>query len=779
MKRIILAVCGLLLQVWAQPWFPSMHSFPTGTFGSGLWGNPATMDMVDGWAWNIIYNREVNSFNHESFSMGIKNGGLGLAYQHLPEQDLNLYSITVSSSLGQRLYFGFRPQFWRETRNGEQSWTLTPGLLIIPHSMLRLAWSAPNLFHTGDLSTPSVHQLGMSLHLGDVLSLHTYLEGKDLDGALFTEGDFYGGAVLNFNAFGISIMTPLRNRTEEAVSFALSIPLGRRQELTGRTGTNELRSLAISGHSAPRLLSVRGREIVRFDLSTPIEETKQEWMWFESDKLTLPLIEQQFEYFKREGTIAGVLFDLSGYQGNLATSMELRRLIQALNKAGKKTYAYLDAVKLPQLLVASACQKTAVHPNALVHVRGLGTQVTHYKGLLDWAGIKLEVVKHGTHKSAMEPFTLDSMSAEARHDLQNLLQGMWQSLADSITQGRSIKVDQFNAFADSASLLVQDAVQAQLVDTALQYDDLDEWLNVPQIGTWQIQEYRPYAEQSQIRKPVAILHLDGNIIEGQGGSQGPFGKRSIGYPMVRDFLDRIKHLPLQALILRINSPGGSAQASDQIWSAIEAFKKESDIPVVASVGSMAASGGYYIAAAADQIVAEPTSIVGSIGVFGGKLNLQDMMAKIHLKSFTVKTHEHGDAQSIQRGLTEKEEKILQESMDAFYQQFTGVVQQSRGERLQAPIDSLAQGRVFSGEKARQVGLIDAVGGLRKAIQTALPQYAMDELDLLHFGYDSDWSLEILKPQAQALSPFTDLYQVLEKYQTPQIWAYWPYAISLQ
>ena len=390
---------------------------------------------------------------------------------------------------------------------------------------------------------------------------------------------------------------------------------------------------------------------------------------------------------------------------------------------------------------------------------------------MDRLGIRADLLRHGRYKSAVEPFTQDTMSTEARADLQNLLDGLWSTLRDSIAYSRHQTPAHIDSIATLAPLTAHAADSLGLVDTALYFDDIPTYLKTTAIGTWSWETRDLHQETWGVHPRIAIISMEGDIVDGVGG-RSLLSDRSIGSQNFSALVDQLAASPdIAAIVLRINSPGGSAQASDILWNRFQHLRQELKIPMIVSVGNMAASGGYYIACASDYIVAEPTSIVGSIGIFGGKIDASGLYSKLSVTNTTVKTHPSADAESATRGFTPEEIQILQNSMDDSYQRFVGVVAAAR-HMTPAHVDSLGEGRVFTGVQGQHIGLVDTLGGLDLAIRIAAEHAgipAQQELSTTVISYGHDWNMEEALHGPQMSWPWQEWLTTLE---TPQVWALW-------
>lgn len=433
--------------------------------------------------------------------------------------------------------------------------------------------------------------------------------------------------------------------------------------------------------------------------------------------------------------IEGIYLDLSSVSASFATLQEIRdELLAFKEESGKFIVAYSDGYSQRAYFLASVADEVYLNPEGEMLFNGLVSQVVFFKRALEKLGIDMQVVKVGTYKSAVEPFILDGMSHENREQVQSFVGSIYDNFLADIAASRGIPQDTLFAIADEMRVeTAQDAVNAKLVD-ALKYKDelLDELRTRLEmegdrdIRTISLTKYKPAPTKSSSRDRVAVVYAVGDIIMGEGSDS------QIGSDRISRELRRVrKDDRVKAVVLRVNSPGGSALASDVIWREVELTRQEK--PIVVSMGDVAASGGYYIAAAADSIFAQANTITGSIGVFGLVPNMQGLMNdKLGISFDEVKTGEHADfLMSIDRPLTAEEQAILQRSVNRVYETFVKRVADGRG-ISPAQVDSIGQGRVWTGEQALQIGLVDRLASLDESIKAAAEMARLEDYRLVNY-----------------------------------------------
>ncbi|MFZ4706023.1 MAG: signal peptide peptidase SppA [Bacteroidales bacterium] len=436
-----------------------------------------------------------------------------------------------------------------------------------------------------------------------------------------------------------------------------------------------------------------------------------------------------------DSKISGILLDLDQLQAGSATTEEIRNGLIDFKKSGKFIYSYSEGYSQKAYYLASVSDKIFLNPTGSLDFKGLAGQVMFLKGLLNKLEIEPQIIRHGKFKSAVEPLILDKMSAANRGQTLSFISSMWNQMLKGISESRKISVKQLTAIADSLKIGdPKDALALKLVDKLAYKDEvIDELmtktgakenkdLSLITLGKY---SNSPDNESSGSRDKIAVIYALGSIGGGEGDDQ-TIGSEKISKTIRKARLDK----NVKAIVLRVNSPGGSALASDVIWREMVLAKQAK--PVVVSMGDVAASGGYYIACAASKIIASPNTITGSIGVFGIVPNMQKFFNnKLGITFDEVKTNAYADYISGTRPMTEMERKFLTRDIEKIYSTFIGHVAQGRGMTV-AQIDSIGQGRVWSGADAKRIGLIDDFGGLNFAIETAaklakLEKYRVTEL----------------------------------------------------
>ena len=419
--------------------------------------------------------------------------------------------------------------------------------------------------------------------------------------------------------------------------------------------------------------------------------------------------------------ITGVLLRLSDVNAGIGTLEEIRNGLLAFRASGKFVYAFSDAYTQPSYYLASVADKIYVHPQGMLIFHGLRAKMMFFKGTLEKLDIEPVVIRHGRYKSAVEPYMLDRMSPENREQVRSIVESIWAHFVDRVAESRKLDAALLDSVSDH--LLVRtadDAVRYGLANETAYYDrvldDVKKACGLKEKQKERLLPLRKYIrggmkDISYSKNKIALVYAVGDINTGDGDDES-IGSDRLAAAIRKARLDTA----VKAIVLRVNSPGGSALASDVIWRETVLAKKEK--PFVVSMGDVAASGGYYISCAADTIVAQPNTITGSIGVYGLLFNAQNMFSgKLGITFDTVKTGRYADIGDMTRPMTDDERAIIQHEVDRIYDRFAGVVSSGRGLTMDY-VDSIGEGRVWSGAQAMQVGLVDVLGGIDTAVAIA-------------------------------------------------------------
>ena len=498
---------------------------------------------------------------------------------------------------------------------------------------------------------------------------------------------------------------------------------------------------------------VSSKSVLKLELNSPIEERVQDnpFEKYSSvlgsmNALGLNTLLNNIAKAKEDSNIEGIYLDISAVYADFATLEEIRNALEDFKTSGKFVYCYAESLSQSAYYLASAASKIYLNPQGMFELRGLSAQTLFFKGLLDKMDIEIQVVRHGSFKSAVEPFILNKMSEANKLQVQTFLGSIWKQVASDIGKSRSIDVKAINNVCDNLSLLHNTtlAMEMGFVDSLIYKDQFENIVHT-QMGldsatkiNWiSLKEYKKIpAFEKKSKDKIAVIYAVGDIVDGKNGTN------QIGISTAEELAKARRNEEVKAIVFRVNSGGGSALASEVIWREMVLTQKVK--PVVVSMGSMAASGGYYIACAADYIVAQPTTITGSIGVFGVFPNVEKMLEKkLGITVDRVNTNTSADALSMLRPLSSYETTQLQKIVDNTY--FTFMQRVADGRKLRTSfVDSIGQGRVWSGVDALNLGLVDTLGGLNVAIAKAAQLAKIEKYSTVEYPAMKDFYQEFMQ-----------------------------------
>lgn len=448
----------------------------------------------------------------------------------------------------------------------------------------------------------------------------------------------------------------------------------------------------------------------------------------------------------------------------LATLRELRQALQTFRDRGKPIYAYdAESWKERDYYLASVANTIMQHPSSVLEINGLNSENIFFADALQKYGIGIQALRVGKYKSAIEPFTRNASSPEGKQQVQRLLGDLWNEFLATTAASRQITPEKIQTLANQDAILLSDQAQSNgLVDQIVYEDEVvtelhtltGEAANTNSFRQINLADYANTIEQKRRTSDhqIAVVYAEGNIVDGEGGTQ------SVGGKSLAETLREVRQdEKIKAVVLRVNSPGGSATASERITREVLLTTKEK--PVIASMGNYAASGGYQISAYANRIFASPNTITGSIGVFGLLPNFQAIANNNGITWDHVKTGRYADIETLSRPKTDEELAIVQRVVDQIYDRFLTIVSESR-DLPKDKVDEIAQGRVWSGLEAQKIGLVDELGGLEQAIAAASQAANLgDDWQLVEYPKPSAFWFEsllqnYLKPTQTSLDPLT-------------------------
>lgn len=454
----------------------------------------------------------------------------------------------------------------------------------------------------------------------------------------------------------------------------------------------------------------------------------------DTDSKGVSNILEAIDYAQTDSKIKGISIINNTSELGVSQLREIRNHLKDFKESGKFVLAYANVYDQKEYYLNSIADSVYVNPVGAIDFRGLYTEILYLKGLEDKTGVKMEVIRHGKYKSAVEPYLEDKMSPANHEQTLAFLNSMWNTIVEDIAESRKISVDTLNNIADNLDARTPErALKVGLVDKVVYEDEYHEAIrnllgveSDKEYNKIKILEYAKDAINQATSKgdEIAVIYAQGQILSGEG-NVNYIGEGSIN----RALRKARKNDKVKAIVLRVNSPGGSALTSDLIWREIELTKKEK--PVIVSMGNLAASGGYYISCNADYIFADPTTITGSIGVFGMLPNFSELATKYGVNAQDVKTHKNAATYSPFKPIDPNFKAVMTESVEDIYTTFVNRVATGRNKSFEE-IDAVAQGRVWTGADAIDKGLVDELGGLKEAIAFAANKVEIDNYKLVSY-----------------------------------------------
>lgn len=493
-------------------------------------------------------------------------------------------------------------------------------------------------------------------------------------------------------------------------------------------------------------LDLNGTLVERYE-EDPFSEIFGKMSGSDYSKIGLDEILANIKKAKNNDKVAGIYLKAGGmFSGGFASLKEIRDALDDFKQSGKFIVAYGDNYSQGQYYLCSVANKVIANPQGMVSWRGLDAQIPFFKGALEKLGIEMQVLRVGTFKSAVEPFIADKMSEANREQVTVFVNSIWNTIVSQVSQSRNIQTDSLKIFADKALFVmpVSDVLNCKMIDTIMYVDGVDAVINsyLKNAADKKVK----YVNHSKMtlapageklcKDKIAVLYAAGDIVDtGDGTDIITFEKMNKAIEKIAE-KDAIK-----AVVFRVNSPGGSAFASEQIWRAISELKKKK--PVIVSMGDYAASGGYYISCEADYVFAQPNTLTGSIGIFGLIPNIQGLTKKIGVTFDGVKTNKHSDMISLNRPFTSEERDLMQAYINRGYETF--VTRCADGRKMSVDsIKKIAEGRVWTGEDALKIGLVDQLGNLQDAIEFAAQKVNLKEYNTVNYPAKESFVERLMK-----------------------------------
>ena len=546
--------------------------------------------------------------------------------------------------------------------------------------------------------------------------------------------------------------------------------------ITGVIGAMCIVGMIASGSSAK---DVSDNSVMVINLSGMLAERSESTFMDEISGSTLGTIGlddvlSAIDKAKSNDKIKGIYIEAGMLSADSYASLTaIRNALLDFKKSGKWIVTYGDVYTQGVYYVASVADKIFLNPSGQVDWHGIASQPIFLKDLMAKFGVKMQLAKVGTYKSAPEMFTADKMSDANREQVTVYINGLWQNVCKGVSESRKISVAQLNAYADNFITFAdaKDLVKYKFVDKLVYTDGIKAEINKllkqdadDDVKTVNLTDMKVVKGNEKKGEKIAVYYAYGDIVDVEAGGMMSGGHNIVGKTVCQDLENLMEDDDVKAVVLRINSGGGSAYASEQIWHYVEMLKKKK--PVVVSMGGMAASGGYYISSGANWIVAEPTTLTGSIGIFGMFPDMSELLTqKLGVKFDEVKTNRHSAFGTPARPFNEEEMRYLNSYIDRGYNLFRQRVAQGRKMKV-ADVENIAQGRVWLGQDALKIKLVDELGGLDKAIAKAAQLAKLKEYHTSAYPGKTDWLDQLLNQTSGGSYIKAQMRQSLGEYYEP-------------
>ena len=507
--------------------------------------------------------------------------------------------------------------------------------------------------------------------------------------------------------------------------------------------------------SQPTAFSPSSNSVLKIALNGALSDQKTDnpyamLLGEEDPELSLTDILKAIKEAKNSDNIKGIYIEAGNFSAGSSSIDAIRRAITDFKESGKFVVAYGDQYTQGSYYLASVADKVYINPQGALLLTGMSSQTMFYKGLLNKLGVEMLIFKVGTYKGAVEPFMLDKLSDANREQISSYMNGIWDNITADIAKSRKITVEDVNHYADQgfAIALPEKALECGLVDELKYKPEAEEYVKdlagqtdkkLKTVGVDKVRNIK--SKEGKSKNKIAVLYAEGEITE---AVTSPYSMdKSITEKVAKELIKLKEDESIKAVVLRVNSPGGSAFTSEQIWKQVLELKKVK--PIVVSMGDVAASGGYYISCAANKIVAEPNTLTGSIGIFGMFPNMTGLFNKVALTTDVVKTNTYADLGDVSRPMREDEKALIQSRIESGYDTFITRCADGRG-MTKAAIDSIGQGRVWTGEQAIEKGLVDELGGIEKAIAVAAKLADLKDYKLVEVSGSKDFLKDLFEKQ---------------------------------
>lgn len=700
--------------------------------------NPAGIGINGGFQFGLVGtpDKALSDRGSYYFSAGSQGGGSGFAIHKF--DNIYQYRYATSAELTRGAYLGIGIDFGKEM---QPEYLL--GLTVRPARFVSLGGAISNLNQNN--SRDAEYRAGLGLRpfgerftlSGDVIfnynmisdgydtNWEVVLSARIVDGV--TLKGFYNQTVNPANSdeklstIGIGVGINLKHHSVEGAS-----------EVSGDDGAyaNGLYAYHYSSASRRSVFSpIKPVKFVMMEIEGPLLEEKGPFSFLGRPRgRTITELTLELQKYSKQKDIAGIVLYLKNPVGGPAKFQEFRQALQRFQATGKKVYVYMDDGSNLQYYLASVADKVIMNPAGNLWLTGLSTQLVYVKNMLGKLGIKANVVHIGKYKSAFDMFTEDSTTNANAEQINAYLDDLYEMITRDIAGARGMNQDSVKAVIDRGPFVASTALETGLVDSLMYHDELKKFVEEQKLGgkynlvseqAYNQQGHWAYKWEPPIIDKIAVIYAVGTIVPGKSQRSPLTGSISMGSETIAKAIRSArKDNQVKAIVMRIDSPGGSSLASDIIWREVKLTTTGKDAkPFIVSMSDVAGSGGYYIAVAADTILADESSLTGSIGVIAASFSLEDLFNKIGVNTDTFKRGAHSNLLSVDHDMTKDERQKLFDLISDTYGIFVNKAAEGRGLDPDS-VDALGRGRIYSGADAKSVGLVDKVAGLHQALNVA-------------------------------------------------------------
>jgi len=695
--------------------------------------NPAGLGTDRGVQLLYASQYDTNGFqNVHTFAFNL--GHMGFAYQENKEDGNNFgrYSLGTGWKIGKMMKMGVSYSW---NTNGNLADGLSLGYLFRPHKMISFGFNGNFLnepkskkpdFQAGISFRPFGNRLTISAdafftnegtnHYFDYVDWRLNIDTEPLDGILLRGSynkDYLGlglGLTFKFGQLGSFYSLSSENIFDRGSAYI-------------QTSSQYFRNFA----ATPK------PKTVHFVLRGSVIEQNRGWGLFASTKLTVYQFAKIIEKLIDDKTVSGIVLEIDGFSAGYAKIQEMTNFLREFKETGKELYVYAEKLNTRQYLLAAEADKIFMHPAGHLNLTGIQFTSMFIKGTLDKLGIVAELEHIKEYKSASEMFTRDSMSQYQREVINSFADQFYADIVGEISSKRNIKKDSLKAIIDNGPYLSEDAKSLGLIDEFYYRDELksyfdDENNSNSLISYYEYNLFKPYEYDWEVlpKEKIAVVYATGTIMTGDNGNEFYVGETMGDNTIANAIRYARENKDIKAIVLRIDSGGGLAFASEIIWREVALTTTgENKKPLIVSMSDIAASGGYFIAAPADEIFANPATTTGSIGIYSGKVNLKGLFDKLGIKFQHIKRGENAGMYTSTRGFTEKERERMIYTMEGGYDRFISRVAEGREMTIEE-VNEIGRGRVWTGKQGLEKGIVDKLGGLFDAIEAAEKRACIEE-----------------------------------------------------